>query len=60
MEHLADTNIRRLANGSIDLEHYVKKCHVERSLALHNTIRKASLAAFRLTNAKRLIMAVFF
>ena len=56
MEHLADTNFHRLPNGSMDIDYYVKKCHVERSLAAHNSIRKAALAAIRLMNVKRLVM----
>lgn len=33
-----NTEIRRLANGSIDTEYYIRQCHRERSLAAHRAI----------------------
>jgi len=35
------TEIRRLAYGSIDTDHYIRHCHRERSLAAHRAIRRA-------------------
>lgn len=32
------TEIRRLADGSIDTDYYIRQCHRERSLAAHRTI----------------------
>jgi len=33
-----NTEIRRRADGSIDITHYVEHCHHQRSLAAHRTI----------------------
>ena len=35
------TEIRRLANGSIDTDHYIRHCHRERSLAAHRAIGRS-------------------
>lgn len=32
------TEIRRLANGSIDTDYYIRQCHREHSLAAHRAI----------------------
>lgn len=32
------TEIRRLATGSIDTDHYIRHCHRERSIAAHRAI----------------------
>ncbi len=50
MEHLADTNFRRLPNGSMDIDYYVKKGHVERSLAAHKSIQNAVGFFIRIKN----------
>lgn len=33
-----NTQIRRLANGSIDTDYYIRQCHREHSLAAHRAI----------------------
>lgn len=33
-----DTDIRRHADGSIDIDHYIRHCHRERSRAAHRAI----------------------
>lgn len=35
------TEIRRLANGSIDTDYYIRRCHRERSLAAHRAIGRS-------------------
>jgi hypothetical protein len=34
------TEIRRIANGSIDTDHYIRNCHRERSLAAHRAFER--------------------
>ena len=33
-----NTEIRRLANGTIDTDYYIRQCHRQRSLAAHRAI----------------------
>ncbi len=33
-----NTEIRRLTNGSIDTDYYIRHCHLTRSLSAHRTI----------------------
>ncbi len=33
-----NTEIRRLTNGSIDTDYYIRHCHRTRSLSVHRTI----------------------
>ena len=33
-----ETEIRRHPNGSIDIDHYIRHCHRQRSLATHRAI----------------------
>lgn len=35
------TEIRRLANGSIDTDYYIRQCHRERSQAAHRAIDRS-------------------
>ena len=35
-----ETEIRRHANGSIDIDHYIARCHRRRSLAAHAAIAR--------------------
>jgi hypothetical protein len=34
------SKIRRLANGAIDTDHYIRQCHRQRSVAAHDAIRR--------------------
>lgn len=43
--------IRRLANGSIDIDHYIRRCHRERSLAAHRAIGRTFNMPRELTGA---------
>jgi hypothetical protein len=36
-----NTEIRRLTDGSIDIEYYIRHCHLTRSLSAHRTIGRA-------------------
>jgi len=47
-----ETEIRRHANGSIDIDHYVRCCHRNRSLAAHQATGR--IAAFARTLVGRL------
>jgi hypothetical protein len=39
-----ETEIRRHANGSIDIDHYIRHCHRQRSLSAHAAIRRVAKA----------------
>ena len=43
-----NTEIRRRADGSIDITHYVEHCHHQRSLAAHRTIGRTFNAPWAL------------
>jgi hypothetical protein len=43
-----NTEIRRRADGSIDITHYIAQCHHQRSLAAHRTIGRSFNAPWSL------------
>ena len=49
----SETEIRRLANGSIDTAWYVRHCHRRRSLAAHKAIAQIFTAVTRALTGKR-------
>lgn len=49
-----ETEIRRHTNGAIDIDHYVRQCHRQRSLAAHEAIGR-SLAMVKILAGKLLI-----
>jgi hypothetical protein len=38
--NVQETQIRRRTNGSIDTDHYIRRCHHRRSLAAHKAIAR--------------------
>lgn len=49
----SESEIRRLANGSIDTAWYVRHCHRQRSLAVHKAIAGIFAAAKRAFTGNR-------
>ncbi|MEE8365468.1 MAG: hypothetical protein V3R76_06765 [Gammaproteobacteria bacterium] len=48
------TEIRRLANGSIDTDYYLRHCHHERSLSAHRVIVQTFNYPWKLVQQTRL------
>ena len=46
-----NTEIRRLTDGSIDTEYYIRHCHLTRSLSAHRTIGRAFNYPWKLTKS---------
>ena len=45
-----NTEIRRLTNGSIDTDYYIRHCHLTRSLSVHRTIGRTFNYPWKLIN----------
>ncbi len=46
-----NTEIRRLTNGSIDTDYYIRHCHLTRSLWVHRTIGRTFSYPWKLINS---------